>query len=77
MENRQIEAQSWFDTIKIAQAKYLLNQPVQEKSNVESEKIDNLTISNKLKGILAFNYDKGTNTITVIENMWKKSVSEF
>lgn len=55
----------------------MLNQPVQEKSNVESEKIDNLTISNKLKGILAFNFDKGTNTITVIENMWKKSVSEF
>lgn len=48
-----------------------------EKSNVQTEKVDNLTISNKLKGILAFNYDKETNTITVIENMWKKSVGEF
>jgi hypothetical protein len=63
--------------LKLSQAKYLLRQPLQEKSQIESEKIDNLTISNKLKGVLALNFDKASNTITVVENVWKKSVSEF
>ena len=38
---------------------------------------DNLTISNKLKGILALDYCQNTKTIRVVENSWKQSVAEF
>ena len=43
----------------------------------ESECIDNLTISNSIKGILFMDFDLKTNELSVIENQWKKAVDRF
>jgi hypothetical protein len=37
--------------------------------------VQNLTISNKLKGILSMSFEDGK--LTVIENSWKKLVEAF
>lgn len=34
-------------------------------------------ISNKLKGILAMEYESETNQVRVVENEWKKAVQQF
>ena len=31
LQNRQLDAQSWFETLKLSQAKYLLSQPQQDQ----------------------------------------------
>ena len=37
----------------------------------------NLTISNKIKGILAIELDRESGKLRVIENVWKKVVDNF
>ena len=39
--------------------------------------VKNLTLSNKLKGILNISYDKESNKLRVVENVWKKLVEHF
>jgi len=39
--------------------------------------VSNLTISNKLKGILQMEYDQDKKTINVVENVWKRTVEKF
>jgi hypothetical protein len=41
------------------------------------QKVKNLTISNKLKGILYMEYDPSEKKLRVIENVWKKLVEAF
>lgn len=38
---------------------------------------ENLTISNRFKGILAMEYDEKQRRIRVVENSWKQAVQEF
>lgn len=69
--------------MKLSQAKYLIKAPVvdadlkttEESSNTYSIIVQNLTISNKLKGILSMSYEDGK--LIVIENSWKKLVEAF
>lgn len=42
-----------------------------------SEAVPNLTISNKLKGILCMHYDQKEKKLRVVENVWKKLVEAF
>lgn len=58
VKDRSLQAQSWFDNLKLTQSKYL--KDVNEKVQIEEEpgqKPQNLTISNKMKGILTMDYD--------------------
>lgn len=60
IEEKNISARTWFDNLKISQAKYLKKNSQQ---SIESEKdqksnVKNLTISNKIKGILNMEYDE-------------------
>ena len=70
---KHLEADGWFDTLKLTQSKYI--KPQQQQAIGVNESTDNLTISNKLKGILAMTFEKGT--IRVVENPWKQSVAEM
>jgi hypothetical protein len=63
----ELKAPSWGDCLKLSQNKFLniTNEPVRE----EADAAQNLTISNKLKGILNIHGEKGK--FCVIENIWK------
>jgi hypothetical protein len=39
--------------------------------------VKNLTISNKLKGILSMQYSEKEKKLVVVENVWKKVVDTF
>jgi hypothetical protein len=73
LQAKHLEADGWFDMLKLTQSKYL--KPQQQQTTGVNESTDNLTISNKLKGILAMTYERGT--IRVVENPWKQSVAEM
>ena len=47
------------------------------RSEQELDQIDNLTISNSIKGILYMNFNNKEGTLTVLENQWRKAVSNF
>lgn len=65
--------------MKLSQQKYITEAPTDESDSGVSDidKVENLTISNKLKGILSMEYDKKEKKLMVIENVWKKLVEEF
>lgn len=50
---------------------------MQTQKKSAADKVKNLTISNKIKGILIMQYDKSTNKLRVVENVWKKLVEAF
>ena len=53
-----------------------MSQMASEEIN-KRDQVKNLTISNKLKGILNMEYDRATNKLRVVENVWKKLVENF
>lgn len=53
-----------------------MSQMASEEIN-KRDQVKNLTISNKLKGILNMEYDRSTNKLRVVENVWKKLVENF
>ncbi|CDW74499.1 u3 small nucleolar rnaassociated protein [Stylonychia lemnae] len=80
VEEKNLAAQNWFDNLKISQSKYIKKVvlPVLEQSSDSTkDQVSNLTISNKIKGILNMQYDSETNTLKVVENVWKKVVENF
>jgi hypothetical protein len=62
--------------VKLGQQKFLTDAQHAE-STVFTQSEDNLTISNKLKGILQMSVDREHSKIRVVENVWKKAVGEF
>jgi hypothetical protein len=68
LEAKHLEADSWFDMLKLSQRKYLNDQQTPPPTEV-NETTDNLTISNKLKGILACKFENGI--LKVVENPWR------
>lgn len=79
LEAKHLECENWFDMLKISQKKYLSKAQEVQAATTSSvnQTSDNLTISNKLKGILAMQFDSATKTIRVVENPWRQSVAEF
>lgn len=74
---KSLSARSWFDNLKLSQGKYLkkASEVIIEAKTTEESSVQNLTISNKLKGILSMSYQDGK--LTVVENSWKKLVEAF
>ena len=72
LEERSLVAKSWFDSLKVSQARYLKGEAASSTASDVSEEVANLTISNKLKGILSMEYDG--ERLIVVENVWKKLV---
>jgi len=62
--------------LKISQSKYI-GKSQEEVVEKKEDKVKNLTISNKIKGIIAMEYDQQENKIRVVENVWKKLVEAF
>jgi len=79
LEERSLAARSWFESLKLSQARYLREEerPSASEATPEEEAVENLTISNKLKGILSMQYDEASGKIIVVENVWKKLVEAF
>lgn len=50
---------------------------VEQVGEEQGQEIKNLTISNRLKGVLAMDYCEETKTVRVVENPWKQTVQEF
>lgn len=75
LEDKHLEADNWFDLLKLSQKKYLDNTVV--PTSIIKEAADNLTISSKFAGILAMQFDTNSNTIKVVQNPWRKTVAEF
>lgn len=79
LEDKNLGAKSWFDTLKLSQSKFLKKKQNMSEVNEGSQEsqVKNLTISNKLKGILNMEYDKENNKLLVVENIWRKLVESF
>lgn len=83
VEEKSLAAKSWFDNLKLSQSKYISGNSSEEydlrvkSSSGNDEKVKNLTISNKIKGILYMEYDQTERKLRVIENVWKKLVEAF
>lgn len=75
-EGKQQQAQTWFDNLKLSQAKYL-DARHDTPTEPQAQSLSNLMVSNKLKGILAMEYEPKSNQVRVVENLWKKAVSQF
>lgn len=74
IQGKHRDSESWAELVKLSQEKYLTRQaPVESK--VDAQKSDNLTISNKLKGILCITLDDGK--IRAVENLWKRSLKQM
>jgi hypothetical protein len=76
IQGKHRESDGWFDMVKLGQQKYLTDAQ-HAQSSVFTQSVDNLTISNKLKGILQMEVKRDENKIRVVENVWKKAVGEF
>jgi len=76
IQGKHRESDGWFDMVKLGQQKYL-SDAQHAQSSVFTQSVDNLTISNKLKGILQMEVKRDENKIRVVENVWKKAVGEF
>lgn len=57
IEEKSINAKGWFDSLKISQSKYIGKNQDEVIRKID-EKVKNLTISNKIKGIIAMEYDQ-------------------
>ena len=70
----------WFDCLKKSQGTYI-NQIKGFASKAEkvatAQEIENLTISNSLKGILHIEYNIEKAEMHVVENQWRKAVERF
>lgn len=78
LKDKSLQAASWFDNLKLSQQKYIKDQPIPVQSEDNSnEKVSNLIISNKIKGILAMEYNTESKKLQVVENMWKKIIEQF
>eukprot|EP00347_Sterkiella_histriomuscorum_P013585 403364154 len=81
VEERSVNAQTWFDNLKLSQSKYIKKQDqtveIALQNGESSSQVKNLTISNKIKGILSMDYDQKSGKLRVVENVWKKVVENF
>jgi len=73
MGNQQLQQSSWAEQLKLSQSKYL-TEVTPPAADAPCD-WPNLTISNKLKGILAMH--SADNELKVVENVWKRQVSQF
>jgi len=73
------ESKTWFDNLKISQSKYLKDETQlhPESDKKPSSKVKNLTISNKIKGIISMEYNSEEKKLMVVENLWKKALEAF
>ena len=78
LEEKSLAAKSWFESLKLSQGRYLKEGVLPEQKQESSgDEVPNLTISNKLKGILSMEYDAAEKKLVVVENVWKKLVQAF
>ena len=76
LEGKQLAAQTWFDSLKLSQAKYLTqsNQLPQAGATPQQSPSQNLAINNRFKGILLMDYSAEEKRLRVVEHSWKQAI---
>jgi len=70
----ELKEPSWGDRLKLSQIKFLTENAT-ESVREEADAAQNLTISNKLKGIMNVHLKDGK--LSVIENIWRLTTQKF
>ena len=80
IEGKQFQAQSWFDNLKVSQAKYLGQKSRLQATTPHSEPSQpNLAINNLFKGILRMEYTQAGDQklLRVYEHSWRQAIENF